>query len=130
MIFLRQFFLFCFLLGGIFYALATQFGEAVIHPLTIYVFGFFALLTLITYWVTSRLIRANPDNFMGAYFGSMVVRLLLSVGLVLTFLYKGGAQERPGLWTFLGGFFILYFLFAGFEIWSVLSNLRPFSKQG
>ncbi|GAB2462243.1 hypothetical protein GCM10011375_13790 [Hymenobacter qilianensis] len=130
MIFLRQFILFCLLLGGIFYALSSQFGTAVIHPLTIYVFGFFALLTLITYWVTSRLIRANPDNFMGAYFGSMVVRLLLSVGLVLVFLYNGGAQERPGLWTFLGGFFILYFLFAGFEIWSVLSNLRPFSKQG
>ncbi|QNP53090.1 hypothetical protein H9L05_05345 [Hymenobacter qilianensis] len=115
MIFLRQFILFCLLLGGIFYALSSQFGTAVIHPLTIYVFGFFALLTLITYWVTSRLIRANPDNFMGAYFGSMVVRLLLSVGLVLVFLYNGGAQERPGLWTFLGAFLSCIFSSLGLK---------------
>ncbi len=60
----------------------------------------------------------------------MVLRLLLSLGLVLIYLYKGGAREGDARWTFLGAFFILYFLFAGFEVWTVLSNLRPFSKRG
>lgn len=128
--FFRQLFIFCLVLGGVLYALASQFGPAIIHPLTGYVFGFFALLSTITYWVTDRLVRANTANFMAAYFGSVTVRLLLSVALVLVYLYKGGAKEGHGTWAFLGSFFLLYFLFAGFEIWSVLSNLRPFSKPG
>ncbi|UOQ73694.1 hypothetical protein [Hymenobacter cellulosilyticus] len=60
----------------------------------------------------------------------MVLRLLLSLTLVLVFLYKGGGKQGHGTWTFLGSFFLMYFLFAGFEIWSILSNLRPFSKPG
>jgi hypothetical protein len=74
--------------------------------------------------------QVNPNHFMAAYFGSMVVRLLMSLSLVLIYFYKGGAKEGTGTWAFLVSFFLLYFLFAGFEIWSVLSNLRPFSKQG
>jgi hypothetical protein len=116
------------LLYGTLYLLHARFGTAVVHPLAAYTLGYFALLTAIIYWVTSRLVRANPDNFMGAYFGSMVVRLLLSVGLVLLYLYKGGAHEGNGRWAFLGLFFLLYFIYAGFEIWAILSNLRPFSK--
>ena len=128
--FLRQLFIFCLALGATIYALASQFGAAVVHPLTWYLFSFFALLTAASYWITARLVRADPDHFMAAYFGSVVVRLLLSVGLIMVYLYTGGNAEGRGLWAFLGAFFILYFLFAGFEVWSVLSNLRPFSKQG
>lgn len=128
-LFIRQFSLFCLLLGGTLYALASQFGAGLIHPLAGYIAGFFALLTFLTYWVTHRLVRISPDNFIAAYFGSMVVRLLLSLTLVLVYLCKHrGQQEVVDTWTFLGVFFILYFIFTGFEIWSVVSNLRPFSK--
>jgi hypothetical protein len=48
---------------------------------------------------------------------------------VLVYFYRGGAREGYGTWTFLGAFFILYFLAAGFEIWAILSNLRPISKK-
>ena len=128
--FLRSYVLFCLLLGFALVALHSQFGPRIVHPFTPYTFGFFAVLTLITYWVTARLVRADAGNFMGAYFGSMVVRLLLSLTLVLVYLFRGGAHEGDGRWAFLGSFFLLYFIFAGFEVWSVLSNLRPFSKPG
>jgi len=128
--FFRDLVLFCLLLGAVLYAVGSQFGSAIIHPLTGYMLGFFALLSAATYLVTARLVQANPDHFMPAYFGSMVVRLLVSVGFVLIYFYKGGAKQGTGTWAFLGSFFLLYFLFAGFEIWSVLSNLRPFSKRG
>ena len=49
------------------------------------------------------LLKASPDGFMAAFFGGMVLRLLLSVGLVLVYLYRGGANEGHGTWTFLGG---------------------------
>lgn len=126
--FFRNLLLLTVLLYGILYLLHARFGTMVVHPLAAYTLGYFALLTAIIYWVTARLVRANPDNFMGAYFGSMVVRLLLSVGLVLLYLYRGGAHEGNGRWAFLGVFFLLYFIYTGFEIWAILSNLRPFSK--
>ncbi|MCB2409358.1 hypothetical protein [Hymenobacter lucidus] len=130
MLFLRNFLIFCVIVWAIMYGLQMQFGAAVIHPLAYYVLAFFAVLTAITYWLTAVLLKANPDGFMVAFFGGMVVRLLLSVAMVMIYLYKGGAKEGHGTWTFLGSFFLLYFLFAGFEIWSILSNLRPFSKPG
>ncbi|RYU78909.1 hypothetical protein [Hymenobacter persicinus] len=129
-VFLRSLLFFSVVVWAILYGLQLQYGAAVIHPLAYSIFGFFALLTAITYWITLRLVRASPDNFMAAYFSSIVLRLLLSIGMVMIYLYKGGAHEGRGTWTFLGCFFILYFLYAGFEVWSILSNLRPFSKPG
>jgi hypothetical protein len=128
--FLRPYLLFSLLLAFGLYALYSQFGPRLVHPFTAYTFGFFFLLTLLTYWVTAKLVRANAENFMVAYFGSMVARLLLSLTLVLVYLFTGGGHDGNGRWAFLGSFFLLYFLFAGFEVWSVLSNLRPFSKPG
>lgn len=128
--FFRNFLLLCLLLYGLLYVLSARYGTAVIHPLAGYLLGYFAVLTALIYWVTARMVRANPDNFMAAYFGSMVLRMLLSMGMVIVYLYKGGAHEGTGTYTFLGAFFLLYFIFSGFEVWSVLSNLRPFSKPG
>lgn len=128
--FLRPYLLFCLLTGFVLYALHSQFGPRIIHPFTPYTFSFFAVLTLLTYWITAKLMQANAQNFMVAYFGGMVARLLLSLTLVLVYLFMGGGREGNGQWAFLGSFFILYFLFAGFEVWAVLSNLRPFSKPG
>ena len=128
--FLRPYLLFSLLLSFILYALYSQFGPRFVHPFTVYTFGFFFLLTLLTYWVIARLVQSDAQNFMVAYMGSMVARLLLSLTLVLVYLFTGGRHEGSGRWAFLGSFFLLYFLFAGFEVWSVLSNLRPFSKPG
>ncbi|QIX61959.1 hypothetical protein HER32_12490 [Hymenobacter sp. BT18] len=128
--FLRNLLLLGLLLYGSLYLLNARYGEAVVHPLAGYIMGYFALLTGIIYWVTARLVKANPENFMAAYFGSMVLRMFLSIGIVLVYLYRGGAHEGRGTYTFLGAFFLGYFLFTGFEVWSVLTNLRPFSKPG
>jgi hypothetical protein len=128
--FLRPYLLFCLLIGFVLYALHSQFGPRIIHPFTPYTFSFFAVLTLVTYRVIAKLVQANAQNFMVAYFGSMVARLLLSLTLVLVYLFTGGGKEGDARWAFLGSFFVLYFIFAGFEVWAVLSNLRPFSKPG
>lgn len=128
--FLKPYLLFSLLVAFGLYALHSQFGPRIVHPFTIYTFAFFFVLTLVLYRMIERLLRADADNFVVAYMGAMVVRLLLSLTLVLVYLLRGGGQEGQARWAFLGSFFILYFLFAGFEVWAVLSNLRPFSKRG
>ncbi|MBX0292723.1 hypothetical protein K3G63_19920 [Hymenobacter sp. HSC-4F20] len=128
--FLQSYLLFCLLLGFVLYAVYSQFGPRIVHPFTGYTFGFFFLLTLLTYWVTAKMVQRNAQNFMVAYFGGMVARLLLSLTLVLVYLLLGYGRETSSQWAFLGSFFVLYFLFTGFEVWSVLTNLRPFSKPG
>ncbi len=114
---------------AVLFGLQAAFGPAVIHPLASYVLGGLLAVTLLTYWVTARFVARSADNFLGAYFGGVVLRLMLSLGIVLVYLLRGGAQEGRGTWAFLGVFFVSYFLGAGFEIWAIFSNLRPFSKK-
>jgi hypothetical protein len=109
--------------------LQAAFGTAIVHPMAPYVLGGLLAVTLLTYWLTARFVARSADNFLGAYFGGVVLRLVLSLIIVLVYLYRGGAHEGRGTWAFLGVFFVSYFLGAGFEIWAIFSNLRPFSKK-
>jgi hypothetical protein len=114
---------------AVLFGLQSALGPGVVHPLAPYVLGGLLAVTLFTYWVTAHFVARSADNFMGAYFGGVVLRLMLSLVIILVYLYRGGAQEGSGTWAFLGVFFISYFLGAGFEIWAIFSNLRPFSKK-
>lgn len=128
-VFLRPFLAFCCVVGLGLYGLHAAFGAAAVHPLVPSLFAGLAALTFIGLALTARAVRTNPDNFLAAYFGSVALRLVAGMAAVLTYLYTGGAHAGRATYTFLGAFFVLYFLFAGFEIWAILTNLRPFSKK-
>ena len=127
--FLRQFLLFTIALALPIYALHRVYGPAVVHPRTGLIFVVMAALTWFAYSLTARLVARSPDNLGMGYLIGMTVRLLVSLGLVTWLLASGIAREPRGVWTFLGAFFILYFSWAGFEIWALLSNLRPISGK-
>ena len=127
--FLRQFLLFASVLGLLLYGLHFVYGAAIVHRYTGLLFGFMAGLTFLIYSLTARLVAVSPTNLGIGYLIGMTVRMLTSLALVTVHLARGGAQEGRGLWTFLGAFFLLYFSWAGFEIWAILSNLRPISKK-
>ncbi|MBF9236096.1 hypothetical protein I2I05_01690 [Hymenobacter sp. BT683] len=127
--FLRQFLLFGSVLGVLIYALHFIYGPAIVHPRTGLLFGFMAGLTVLIYSLTARLVAVSPTNLGLGYLIGMTVRMLSSLALITVHLARGGAQEGRGTWTFLGAFFVLYFSWAGFEIWAILSNLRPISKK-
>jgi hypothetical protein len=114
---------------AVLFGMQSALGPAVVHPLAPYVLGGLLAVTLLTYWVTAYFVTRSTDNFLGAYFGGVVLRLMLSLVIVLVYFYRGGAHEGKGTWAFLGVFFVSYFLGAGFEIWAIFSNLRPFSKK-
>ena len=125
----RQFLSFAAVLGLLIYALHRVYGPAVVHPRTAFIFVFMAGLTVLAYSLTAKLVARSPHNLGTGYLIGMTVRLLTSLALVTVHLARGGAQEGRGVWTFLGAFFILYFSWAGFEIWATLSNLRPISEK-
>ena len=127
--FLRQFLFFTAALALPIYALHRVYGPAVVHPRTGLIFVVMAALTWFAYSLTARLVARSPDNLGMGYLIGMTVRLLVSLGLVTWLLASGIAREPRGVWTFLGAFFILYFSWAGFEIWATLSNLRPISGK-
>ncbi|MBF9142791.1 hypothetical protein [Hymenobacter properus] len=125
----RQFLLFAAALGLPIYALHRLYGPAVVHPRTGLIFAVMAGLTYFAYSLTARLVARDPASLAMGYLIGMTARLLVSLGLVTWLLAGGIAKEPRGVWTFLGAFFILYFSWAGFEIWATLSNLRPISEK-
>jgi hypothetical protein len=127
--FLTQFAALVLVSFAVLLGLRSALGPAVVHPWAPYVLGGLLAVTLLTYWLTAHFVTRSADNFLGAYFGGVVLRLLLSLVIVLVYFYQGGAREGRGTWAFLGVFFVSYFLGAGFEIWAIFSNLRPFSKK-
>ena len=91
----------------------------VVHSRAWVLLGFVALLTVLSNRLTQQGVN-KPDSLLGWYFGSMGLRMLLSLGLMAWFLMQ--RVERPYL--FIANFFALYLLSVGFEIWGLLANLR------
>jgi hypothetical protein len=127
--FLTQFAAFALSSLAVLFGLRAAFGQAVVHPLAPYVVGTLLGLTLLAYWLTAAVVRSSPNNFLVAYFGGVGLRLVIGIGIILVYFFSSNIQDSHGLFTFLGAFFIGYFLCAGFEIWAIFSNLRPFSAK-
>ncbi|MBD2770244.1 hypothetical protein IC235_20350 [Hymenobacter sp. BT664] len=117
-------------LAALIYLLKLQFGPPVVHPYASCVLLLLAVLTGGTYYLTARVTAVKKDYFIAAYFGGVVVRFLGSLLVLGLYLYRAGGVRDTGTMSLLITFFLLYFLYAGFEIWAILSNLRPFSKSG
>ena len=126
--FLSQFVAFAFACFAVLFGLQKAFGPVVVHPLAPYVLALLLLLLLAGYCLTAWAVARNPDNLMAAYFGGVGLRLVVGIALILLYFFRGGKADNHGLLTFLGVFFLAYFLCAGFEIWAIFRNLRPFSE--
>jgi hypothetical protein len=122
--FLTQFAAFALSSLAVLFGLRAAFGAAVVHPLAPYVVGTLLALTLLAYWLTAVVVRRSPGSFLVAYFGGVGLRLLLGIGIILVYFFNTDIHNSHGLLTFIG-----YFMCAGFEIWAIFSNLRPFSAK-
>jgi hypothetical protein len=100
-------------------------GFEFIHPLIWYTLGFFVLISGFTYYLTQLGHKNDPDNFQVYYFASMGFRFILSLGVIVLYIFF----YEEGRLQFVFNFFALYFLFIGFEIYSLLANLRPHLKK-
>jgi hypothetical protein len=92
-----------------------------VHPQAGALVAYYTILTYLTYALIERGRRTAPDALTGYYMGALTFRLLLSMGIAVAFIWTGA----DGREAFLMAFFLLYFLYAGFEVWAVVRNLRP-----
>lgn len=72
-------------------------------------------------WVT----RKRPGTFLLFFFISVFKRLFLSVLFILYCVKESPSDKK----LFVANFFILYFVFLGFDIWGIMANLRPHLKS-
>ena len=100
-------------------------GYALVHSLSWYILLFFATITFLTFYVVGKGMGDDFQKFQLFYFGSSVGRIFLC--MVAVFLYVYLASERE--MQFAINFFLIYFLYTGFEIYSILGNLRRISKK-
>ena len=125
--FFTQFLAFALLSAAGLFGLRAAFGEALVHPLAPALLGGLLALTLLGYLATAWATARSADRFLAAYFGGVALRLVLAIGVMLAYFRGPALRDNHGLLTFLGAFFLAYFWCAGFEIWAIFSNLRPFS---
>jgi lysylphosphatidylglycerol synthetase-like protein (DUF2156 family) len=100
-------------------------GNQLVHAYVWYMLAFFIFITAGTFYITRLGISYDKDNFQLYYFGSMGFRMILSIGVIFVYVFLFSENEMQ----FVLNFFVLYFLFTGFEIYSLLANLRPNLKK-
>lgn len=100
-------------------------GYNVVHPYAWYMLLFFVFVTGFTFYITKKGYQEDEENFQLYYFGSMAFRVVMCLAVIL--LYVLFTKERH--LQFALNFFALYFIFTGFEIYCILTNLRPISKK-
>ncbi|HSI91307.1 MAG TPA: hypothetical protein VK927_09330 [Adhaeribacter sp.] len=125
MIFFRNLLLLCGLAAIIISLLIYLTGFQVVHPYIWYVLLFFTFVTGFTFYIVRKGYQEDEENFQLYYFGSMAFRVIMCLAVIL--LYVLFVPERHLQFTL--NFFALYFIFTGFEIYSILTNLRPISKK-
>lgn len=108
------------LLVAAFIFLLQQLEPTWIYAKAYWIVFYFFVLYAITIPILWRTAKNNADNFMGIYFSLMIARLFISLGLAFVFIYL----DKENKFTFALNFGLLYLLFLGFEIYTLLTNLR------
>lgn len=99
--------------------------EPLLHEYKWYLLLFFAIQSILTTFITSQGLTKDPRYFQGFFFLAMFLRMFLSIAVIFYAVYQGVISPT----LFVVTFFILYFCFISFEIYSLLHNLRANSEK-
>ena len=123
--FARNLALFSLFIGLIIWLLQYISEYKLVHPYVWFILAFFIFITAVTFYIIKFGLTEDENNFQLYYFGSMGFRVILSLGIVFVYVYLYKERQLQ----FVLNFFALYFLYTGFEIFSILTNLRPHLKK-
>jgi cobalamin biosynthesis protein CobD/CbiB len=95
-----------------------------VSPFYWWIQGYSIVITCVSHWLTSKGLSKRND-FHLYFMGSMTIRMLAALFFLLVFvLYLTENQE-----VFVINFIVAYFAYTGFEIYYLLTNLRPDSEK-
>ena len=93
-----------------------------VYPNVFFILAFFMFIFLLSYFVIQlSFSQINPKKSVTLHLTAVIVRLILCVFSAFIFLKID--PEYSGL--FVTNFLMVYLFYLGFEIYSLLSNLRP-----
>lgn len=113
--------LFSLLIAGVVYSLQEFVKPEWVHETMWIILSFFVILTWLTGMFTNYLLALSKENSVSIILGGIGIRFLASVGFVAVLLFMG----VENLILFVVNFFIIYFFYLLFDIYTLISNLRP-----
>jgi len=109
-----------FIFGGAYFiqqSVNTLFLDSTFVPLCILLY----LVTVFAYAISYLGIHSNPELGVYAILGGVMIKMLVSLGIFIVFLYGFKAENK----VLLGlNFFCIYLLMSCFEVIILLRNLR------
>ena len=117
--------LFSAVVAGTSYALKFSGAGEYIHSAALASVIFFTLQSLLLLWAESKFVNNDGQNFVLFIIGSISFRLLTSLVVAIVYLVAIGEENT----SFILTFFTLYLLFLGFELFTLMTNLRSNSKS-
>ncbi|MFN3403824.1 MAG: hypothetical protein ACK40G_06995 [Cytophagaceae bacterium] len=111
--------------SGLTLALRTTYPQHILEPQIWITQGFILTILLVSHWIAGKGLKDKAIDFHIYYMGSMGLRFLLSVFYLFLIVYL----HPENVWAFVINFFILYFIYTSFEIYSLLANLRAEIKK-
>ncbi len=106
-------------LAGFWFFIDTIFPDWV-HPHIWLMLGFLGVISLAGHAYLQWRLKLDADNIMSPYLLLTGLRLLTSLGFIIFFI----KNSTSDIFVFLLNFFLTYFLYVGFEIYWLVSNLR------
>lgn len=94
--------------------------SSLISPDIYLFFAFFASITYAAFQISMAGIKKGGENAIIFIMGGIATKLLLTMVFALIYVYS----HKVGKMQFISNFFILYFIYSAFEIYSLLYNLR------
>jgi hypothetical protein len=117
-------FFFSLLIAGIIYLLQGFIRPDWVHETMWTILSFFVLLTWLTGMFSHYLLELSKENSVNILLGAMAIRFLASIGFVAILLF----MSTENLILFVVNFFVIYFFYLLFDIYTLISNLRPNSN--
>ena len=85
---------------------------------------FFAVLTWLTGAFTNYLLQISKENSVNIILGGIVLRFLASLGFIALYVIFG----VENIILFVVNFFAIYLFYLVFDMYGLITNLRPISK--
>ncbi|MBS9524212.1 hypothetical protein KI659_09320 [Litoribacter alkaliphilus] len=98
--------------------------EQLLHAKVWNIILFFFFLTLVMVFLTQLILKNGEENFAQVVLGATIFRFFFSLGYILIFLFLG----LDNIILFVTNFFAVYLLYLLFDIYGLITNLRPHSK--